>query len=401
MIRVRHPVRQIKKIVISVRLNFQSGRDILYGISRYARQHCSWQFHIINDPAGPMADELRHPEAYGIDGIVADSVANAACWPDLARSKVPLVMIGERPRSVPRPNMAFVRNDDQDVGRLGAKFLLSLGRFSEFGFVTSVDEDYCVRPRREGFCLQLGDGGRNPQIYRMPRDSAAEASPEAIAGLARWLRSLPKPSAVMAIHDQMATAVVQAAQTAKIDIPSQIALISVDNDELLCESSSPQLTSIAVDHIHEGELIAKALHDLLRDGTRHREDICLTNTRKIIIERQSTKPLAPGTALVKRAQAFIFREATHGIRASDVADFLHVSRRLADLRFRQFAGKTILEAITERRLAQLKSALSNSDAPIARCLVQCGFHNLGHAKTLFKARFGQTMSEFRKSSLKH
>ena len=56
--------------------------------------------------------------------------------------------------------------------------------------------------------------------------------------------------------------------------PRDLALVGADNDELLCDTAEPTLTSIAPDHIRLGELAAEALNELMR-GTpstvpRHR-----------------------------------------------------------------------------------------------------------------------------------
>ena len=387
--------QKIRNIVVVARLSFQSGRDILYGISKYAAQRCRWRFHIITDTGSPSVEELRNPDRNRIDGIIADSVLYPDALAALADSTVPIVLIGTRPEHLTkrRKAIAFVMNDDESIGRAGARHLSSLGQFKSFAFIPHVRHNYCTDARERGFCDQLAALGKQAQVYRKPHETAAD-SLEEVRSIADWLTALPKPAAVMAVHDLKATTVIEAAHLAKIRVPQSLAVIGVDNDTLLCDFSDPPITSIAPDHVHEGEIAAKMLNRLLR-GKSCGEQPCL-NTRKTIVERQSARPLAPGAHLAQAAKAFIRQEAANGITAADVARHLGVSRRLADLRFREFENKSLLEEIIETRLDALKRQLKDGGSTIGKTVAACGFRNESYAKRLFKARFGQTMSDYRR-----
>ena len=92
---------------------------------------------------------------------------------------------------------------------------------------------------------------------------------------------------------------------------------------------------------------------------------------------------------------FIRKNATKGIRVNDVVEFLGISRRLADLRFQQFSGETINEAITNCKLEAVKKMLATTSRPIKIVSESCGYTDLAYLKTLFKKRFGTTMREWR------
>jgi len=392
------PQQKIRNVVVVARLSFQSGRDILYGVSKFAAQHCRWRFHIIADTGSPSVEELRAPERHKIDGIIADSVLYADALALLRKSSVPIVLIGPRPAYIGKRSkaIAFVMNDDESIGRLGARHLASLGRFRSFGFVPHVRHNYCTDARESGFCAQLGALGKFAYVYKKPAETTAD-SLEEVRAIAEWLAALPKPAAVMAVHDLKATTVMEAAHLAKIHIPQDLAIIGVDNDALLCDFTDPPLTSIAPDHAHEGEIAAEKLDRLLRGKACGSEKPYL-NTRKTIVERQSARPLAPGAHLAEAAKTFIEKEAANGIAAADVARHLGVSRRLAEMRFRQFENKSILDAITEARLGVLKRRLAEDGATIGQTILGCGFRNESYAKRLFKSRFGMTMSDYRARS---
>ena len=101
-------------------------------------------------------------------------------------------------------------------------------------------------------------------------------------------------------------------------------------------------------------------------------------------------------ALVRRAKDLIDRHALEGITAADVVARLHVSRSLADLRFREVTGTSILEAILERRLSEVRRLLSSTDLRISEIAMRCGYRDANYLKNIFKKRFGMPMREFRR-----
>ena len=118
---------------------------------------------------------------------------------------------------------------------------------------------------------------------------------------------------------------------------------------------------------------------------------------KCIIRRESTAEISHAGRLVQKAIAFIDTNATKGIDVSDVVSHLGCSRRLADLRFRQLQGRSILEAITDKRLSAVRKLLVETRDSIDSISLECGFTNPNYLKNLFKKRYSMTMSEFRKA----
>ena len=390
---------KIRKIAVVLKLSYASGRDLLYGISLYARQKCHWHIHVINFKGDATANELRAAVAEGkLDGIIANGADNPAIEKVLDASKCPLVVIGARPPMLARRNaVAFVHNDDIAIGRFGANYLTSMGQSRTYGFVDWAATGYASILRREGFLAHFKGTDADVRTYSTTAD-LENGSLEDITALSQWLADLPKPAAVMAVHDLRAIHVLEAAALSGIKIPRELALIGVDNDELLCDTAEPTLTSIAPDHIHLGELAADALKRLM-DGEPHRRAPMTQSPTMKIVERQSAKPISPATRLVEDAIAFIRHNALKGIGAADVVAHLGISRRLADARFRQLTGESILSAILRVRLDGLKRRLRDTDTPIAKITAACGFRGENYAKKLFRKRFGMSMSEWRKGKI--
>ena len=380
---------RIYRIWVYLRLSYASGRDILYGISRYARANAHWNIRLLPFSGEGVVQHFPLPEE--ADGIITSEPLAQ----DAATSSIPLVAIGTREAWLGRRmrNLAFVRNDDVSIGRFGADFLNTLGNFRSFGFVPTNRPYYCSVLREEGFQAEL-TSKKKTDVRLYEKKDAEDGTMDDLSALADWLDSLPKPAAVMAVHDLRATHVLEAANLRKIKVPEQLAVIGVDNDELLCDFTTPQLTSISPDHVKEGELAAATLQSLLKTASQ-RHAPTFRSSAKTIVERESTRPLSPATHLAEAAMTFIRRNALKGIGAADVSANLRVSRRLCDLRFRECHGETMLEAILRIRFAELKRRLTSSNTPIGKITAACGFSCESHAKRLFKKRFGMTMREWR------
>ena len=180
-------------------------------------------------------------------------------------------------------------------------------------------------------------------------------------------------------------------------IPRQVAVLGVDNDELLDESSDPPLSSIMPDHEKLGFVAARELERLMSVPKRRSPAPFLARPVKIV-ERESALACSPAAHLLTRATDFIRKNATKGIRVDDVARFLGVSRRLADLRFQQFSGESINEMITNCKLEAVKKLLATTTRPIKIVSEACGYSDLAYLKTLFKRRYGCTMRDWRKQN---
>ena len=187
------------------------------------------------------------------------------------------------------------------------------------------------------------------------------------------------------------------AREAKIKIPAQLVLLGVDNDEMYCTSSSPQVSSMEFDAENEGRIAMDLLLKLMssRKGRTSRI-ICCGSVRRIV-ERESTRPPAPAAYLIERAMKFIAENATKGIGPNDVAVHLGVSRTLLDLRFRETGNKTVGNLILERKLNALAALIGKTRGPLHHAITQCGFGNINHAKAAFKKRFDMTMRAYRAS----
>ena len=315
----------------------------------------------------------------------------------LAESPLPAVFIDVFGEALSRrPNAAFFKSDNADIGRRAARHLLECGDFSSFGFVHAAPKDGgWSMERRDGFASAL-EGQKatgRPVFVFPPRED--EGSDDDRHALAEWLSALPKPAAVMAAYDWRATHVLDACAEAGLRVPDQVALVGADNDEFYCSFTIPHLSSVQSDGESVGLRAAAELDALSRKGRKGPGPV-FQIPAKGVVQRESTKFLPPAAALVRRGAEFIRAHASEGIVPGDVYRHLRVSRSLAELRFAELRGETIRAAIERERLDRVKRLLKTTNRPLARIAQEAGFKSANHLSHLFKKRTGLSPSAWRK-----
>ena len=389
--------RRIRRVAVVLRMSGTAGRDILTGIFYFTRSNANWRTRLFQMPDEFTPDAFRAEMAVGLDGIIASEPGPDETARLVRASGIPVSFIGDPGPilSERKDRIAFTRNDDEMIGRMGANYLASLGQRRSYGFVPTVSDQYWSASRLKGFKAALAAKKANVDVFNSP--GAAAGSREDLAALRDWLATLPKPAAVMASWDTRATQVLAICKDAQIKIPNQVAVLGVDNDELLDESSDPPISSILPNHEQLGYAAARVLNNLM--SGRHAKTSAPFLVKPVkVVERESAVASAPAAHLLSRATAYIRKNAAKGIKVKDVAAFLGVSRRLADLRFQQFSGETINETITRHRLDAVKKFLATTNRPIKTISEECGYTDPSYLKVLFKRRFGCTMREWRRQN---
>ena len=277
-----------------------------------------------------------------------------------------------------------VHNDNTSVGRLGFRHFCSCGKFNSYGFVPTERGVTWSDEREEAFVRAVRAAGFRAKAFRKPPDE-----------LGAWLAGLPKPAAIMVAYDELASDVLAACEQEGLAVPRQVAVLGVDNDPLVCRSATPPLSSVLPDHEEMGYLAAKGLDDLMSGKSRRSTPKHVTLAPHKVVQRESTGTVIPAATLVDRAKAIIKTEAVKGITVEALAQRLHVSRRLAELRFREIEGTTISKAIAARKLDAALRLVKTTRYPLARIAEECGFSDAKHLTHRFTARFGRPPRDFR------
>ena len=115
-----------------------------------------------------------------------------------------------------------------------------------------------------------------------------------------------------------------------------------------------------------------------------------------IVRRASSQILKRNDPHVTAALDLIRREACTGLSAKRVAALFPCSRRMADIRFANATGRTILAEIHAAQLERAKQLLADGNMPLKAISDFCGFTHENSLRKFFRKQTGTTMSSWRK-----
>lgn len=373
-----------KNILLLVWERDASAREFLAGFAHFSNSRPNWRVGLMHAADAFLSSVVQDIASRRYDGIVLTDTILAS-HPEFGGStETSLVIMGDVkscPR-LPQGGFSAVSIDNREIGRLAAEHLMSLGKFSSFSFVPPQKSEAWERERADGFRRRIASDKLRCDVF------------DRSCPLLEWLRGLPKPAAIMAACDYTAVEVVTECARASLRIPEDVSVIGVDDDELLCEFTRPSLTSIRPSHFKSGLMAARTLNQLFQGGGMPGGTTLCSGAK--VIKRESTHPLSPAQHLIHTATAYIKANVSKDINVADVVSHLGVSRRLADLRFRECLGKSIHETIRETKLNELSMRLLTSNRDIGNIASALGFDDLSYLGRLFRRRYGVTMSDWRR-----
>ncbi len=179
-------------------------------------------------------------------------------------------------------------------------------------------------------------------------------------GAARWIKKLPKPLGVMTGNDPRGIQLLDACRRAGVAVPEEVAVVGVDNDELVCELAYPPLSSVIPDAVRIG-YEAAALLDRLMKGEPAPAAMQTIPPLGVAV-RQSSDVTAIADPRLADAMRFIREHACDGIGVDDVLDHVAVSRSVLQRLFRKQFDRTILDT-HHRRAHRARQAAPHRDRP--------------------------------------
>lgn len=276
----------------------------------------------------------------------------------------------------------------KEFGAYAANFFINQN-FSNYAFIGMKDILWSIS-RYEGY---------SEQIHTTKKTETARYDVEnfqnEIDAISKWLSSLPKPVAMLACNDFMARQVTEICQLQGIKIPEEISLLGVDNDEFMCNISSPTLSSIKLNFEKHGYDIAQTLFKMIQEKRTWPARIPVEATG--VVERMSTNRKIIADPYIREIVDFINRNYTQEIDVKKLTSFIPLSRRAVELKFKkEMYPHTITSYMLKLRLDHFSRLLENSDLPISTAADKAGFVDSSNFSTLFKKYKGMTPSEYRK-----
>ena len=290
-----------------------------------------------------------------------------------------------------------VTGDYIGTGRMAARFFIERG-FKNFGFFGF--NDVCWSDERcDGFRREVEAAGFGDSFYAYRMQEIDMVWYYQRNRLREWLRTIPKPIAIMACDDNQGTNLIEACHGIGIKIPSEVSVIGVDNDETLCSLGSTTLTSVQVDIEEGGRQAAALVERLVADPATPADDVVLKPVK--IVQRMSTAAFATGDQHILKAILFIHKNVQKKISVSDVMAEAALSRRLLERRFKEVTGKTLYEYITDQKLKHFAEQLEDTDEQVINIALSMGEIDTKSISRRFKQIYGCTPVEWRAKQRKN
>ena len=381
----------MRRVALLVETSNSYARGLLRGVVDYAREHGRWSVYLGEQRRGDQPPPWL--ERWDGDGVIA-RIENPRIARAVARCGRPAVDV-----SAARllPDLPWVETDDRAIASMAADHLLGCG-LRHFAYCGEGQFNWS-NWRRDHFAARLRRKGLDCSVYRPSRagaDGAAdggadwEREEEELAG---WLRALPKPVGVMACYDIRGRQILDACRRAGIGVPDEVAVVGVDNDELLCELSDPPLSSVRPDTRRTGYRAARLLNRLMAGRAVRRLKHAISPLG--VVTRQSTNILASDDREVAEALRFIRDNARNGISVKQVLDRVPLSRRALESRFTRAVGRTPHGEIERVRMEYVKQLLLETDLSVGEIARRSGVRQQEYLSVAFRRYAGSSPTGFR------
>jgi LacI family transcriptional regulator len=406
----------VPQVVLLMSSNAGYDRGILQGIVRYTHEHGPWHLYLAGvEPDLPLPEgeafcgvptkkvsvnaglqplSLPDLRQWHLSGIIGRFPSNRVAKMALGVG-VPVIAVDlseeQLAGHLPLKQVSEIRSDSHKAGRMAAEHLLERGLRS-FGYCGYAGRTWSERSR-EGFCARIQEAGFVCDVYSAAKRNRPIFWRQERPLVMQWLRNLSKPTGVMCCNDIRGRQVLEACALSEIPVPEEMAVVGVDDDQLLCELSHPTLSSVVLNAERGGYEAAGLLDDLMSGRKRKPQRIDVEPLW--ILARQSTDVVAVDDPKVAQAVRYIHAHFRTPIGVQDVVEKVGLSRRALELRFERFLGRSIRVEIQRARLNWAKRLLVETNLSVAKIADCTGFNGPNYLTKVFHREAGETPDQYR------
>lgn len=363
------------------------------GIRLYAQSQEDW--HIVGTPptlahAGEASPTLRSMKGWKGDGlIIATNEIEELRY--AKHMGIPVINLAgglAKNYGIPR-----IMTDHYQAGRLAAEHLLERGlpNLAYFGW----DNQWYSQQRFLGFKTLAAESKVECKVLLRPIDDDHKLTWEQrIEIISKWLKSLPLPCGIFAVQDYRAQLILEACHESNLRVPNDIAVVGMDNDEIICEHSVPKLSSVTRNAEKIGYLAAELLDRMIHKEANLPEQMLVVPYE--VITRESSDTMYCPDPLVRDAIEYMRENLHNRFNIEMIADHLNISKRKLEMRFSDVVNSSPHQYLIRLRIrhAQLLLKLDprKNIEMIAR---ECGFGTNPAFYSAFQRLTGSTPSAFR------
>ena len=328
-------MKQRRKIALIVESSRGYGRDLLQGIANFAQSHDNWEIvyqerTLSQGIPAWLADEE-------LDGLIVRPDSRKL-YNYICSLKLPWVDLRNyRPVNDTVPT---VSSDERLVVKAAFDHLMEIGH-RKVAFCGYSDADFSNRRLRllkkccEAANIKFYSYETTPKTSFDPSESAIGIAGPVITSsvetygmrveeeLLTWLVDLPKPIGLMACNDIRGSQILNVLRANQIDVPEEVSVVGVDNDELICKLSNPPMSSVDRNAKMVGYRAAELLQGMI-DGKQPENPYLWVRPVGVSV-RVSTDTTAIADKLISQALSYIREHACDGIEVKDVVCLLYTS----------------------------------------------------------------------------
>ncbi len=338
-----------------------------------------------------FAQNRLFDESEQFHGFLA-TVTDAKLSDWLKRQSRPMVRLLCSEQDLPCPS---VEPDSLAIGTMGAEHLLGLGA-PTFAFYRGIPAGETDR-MWTGFSERLKAAGRAAHFIDFGQANLPDPGTTSRRIRWDWLRdqiaALLRPLALLVEDDRFVNDVFEAADMLGLRIPDDVAVLGIDNREIVLRKYPLPVSS--VDSNLQGiGWAGAALLDRMLNGEEVPAEPVLIKPKEVVA-RQSTATFVCDHVGVGKAVNFLRGHYANPLRIEEIAQAAGVSTRTLQASFKQYLGCTISEQLSRLRLAHAVRLLRESDLKLESVAYESGLRNAKYLCEMFRPVFGVTPTEFR------
>ncbi|MBT3277797.1 MAG: DNA-binding transcriptional regulator [Phycisphaerales bacterium] len=377
---------QRKNILLVIETSKSFGRNLLHGIGRFIRE-TSARWAVYTEERGKRENLPTWMKEFHGDGIISHS-NSPAMIEALGELGLPLVETDMCGMDRPVP---LVYSNEKALCEMAVTHFTSRG-IQKIAWCQLVNREW-ANFRHDALLEALNDAGVElVGAYRPSRQNPGDWLSQRSA-MCEWIESLPKPVGVLCANDLCGSRLLDAARQISVAIPERIAVLGVDNDPVLCNLTTPPLSSIDQNAELIGYRSAALLENMMAGSAAPKTPDWVDPLS--IVTRQSTDIIAIENPDVAQAVKFIRANACRNITVSDVVDASTVSRSLLEKLFRETLGRSPKAEIMRIRIERACQLLRGS-MPVTVIAMRCGFSSSQYFANVFQREMGVSPSLWRK-----
>jgi LacI family transcriptional regulator len=378
-------------------------QGIMAGITEYIRDKGDWDLIIWADAS---FESLNFLKERGCRGAFAN-IQTSTKAQQLQQIGMPVIAFNALQNMLSLP---YISADPDQIAQVAYDYFKSK-KFTHFGFFGLTEARWSIE-RMESFSRCIEKDGHTLHTYKGgPLPIKSESIPLAKLWidmilnkgqqpLLEWLTTLPKPIAILVGNDILACHLSNVAAEAGLNIPDEIALLGIDDDQALCNLCNPPLSSIAFNFKKAG-YDAALLMDEIISGRQTLKGQWIKIQTAGVKERGSTDICAVDDEDIIKALKYIRSHSGTPLQVEDIADYICISKRTLQMKFQKALGRSIHEEIIKAHVEIAKSLLIETNLSIEAIALRSGFHYSSNMRRAFLDITGMLPHKYRQTHRAH